>query len=256
MNTSESRRSFFKQTAMFSAAGMMLPACQPTTSSSKKTELPDQLRILFQGDSITDAGRDRLSTQSNDFLKGMGNGYALMAATKLWIDHPTTDWHTYNRGVSGDKVFQLADRWEADCFDIQPDVLSVHIGVNDFWHTLTNDYKGTVETYEKDFLKLLERTQSKLPKLKFIIGEPFVVLGGTSIDTEEWIPAFRDYQRVAADIAKKMGATFIPYQQIYDTAVADQGAAYWCPDGVHPSLAGSALMAKAWMDAFRELYSN
>ena len=254
MSISASRRSFFKQTAFLSATGMILPACE--TKSRENVNIPDKLRILFQGDSITDANRDRSSTQSNDFLKGMGNGYALMAASNLLIDYPITDWHYYNRGVSGDKVFQLADRWESDCFNIQPDVLSVHIGVNDFWHTLTNGYKGTVETYEKDFLKLLERTQSKLPKVKFIIGEPFVVLDGTSIDADAWIPYFRDYQKVAADIAKKMGAVFIPYQQIYDTAVGNQGADYWCPDGVHPSLAGSALMAKAWMDAFYKLYRS
>ena len=71
MNISESRRSFFKQTAMLSAAGMMLPACQSNTPLSEKIELPDQLRILFQGDSITDSSRDRSSTQSNDFK---GNG--------------------------------------------------------------------------------------------------------------------------------------------------------------------------------------
>jgi len=254
MNISKSRRSFFKQTAVLSTVGMILPACQPTTPPSKKAELPDQLRILFQGDSITDAGRDRSSTQSNDFLKGMGNGYVLLATSNLLMDYPAKGWHTYNRGVSGDKVFQLSDRWEKDCLDLQPDVLSVHIGVNDFWHTLTHSYEGTVETYEKDFLKLLERTQSNFPNIKFIIGEPFVVLGGTSIDTEAWIPTFRAYQKAAADIARQVGAIFIPYQQVFDTAVADQGVAYWCPDGVHPSLAGSALMAKAWIKALHKAY--
>ena len=253
MSTSASRRSFFKQTAVLSAAGMILPACESTPP--KQAQIPDHLRILFQGDSITDANRDRSSIQSNDFLKGMGNGYALLAASNLLMDYPTTDWHTYNRGVSGDKVFQLSDRWEKDCLDLQPDVLSVHIGVNDFWHTLTNDYNGTVETYEKDFLKLLERTQSNLPKIKLIVGEPFVVLGGTAIDTEAWIPTFRAYQKAAVDIATQMGAIFIPYQQIFDTAVADQGVAYWCPDGVHPSLAGSALMAKAWTEALHKAYA-
>jgi lysophospholipase L1-like esterase len=252
MSISASRRSFFKQTAVLSAAGMVLPACESTPL--KQVQIPERLRILFQGDSITDANRDRSSIQSNDFLKGMGNGYALLAASNLLVDYPTTDWHYYNRGVSGDKVFQLSDRWEKDCLDLQPDVLSIHIGVNDFWHTLTHDYKGTVETYEKDFLKLLERTQTNFPKIKFIIGEPFVVLGGTSIDTEAWIPTFRAYQKTAADIATQMGATFIPYQQIFDAAVANQGVTYWCPDGVHPSLAGSALMAKAWIEALHKAY--
>ena len=252
MSNSASRRSFFKQIAVLSAAGLVLPACESTPP--KQAQIPDRLRILFQGDSITDAGRDRSSTQSNDFLKGMGNGYALLAASNLLVDYPTTDWHYYNRGASGDKVFQLSDRWEKDCLDLQPDVLSIHIGVNDFWHTLTHNYNGTVETYEKDFLNLLERTQSNFPKIKLIIGEPFVVLGGTAIDTEAWIPTFRAYQKAAADIARQIGAIFIPYQQIFDAAAADQGVAYWCPDGVHPSLAGSALMAKAWIEALPKAY--
>ena len=162
MSTSASRRSFFKQTAVLSAAGMILPACESTPP--KQAQIPDRLRILFQGDSITDANRDRSSIQSNDFLKGMGNGYALLAASNLLIDYPTTDWHTYNRGVSGDKVFQLSDRWEKDCLDLQPDVLSIHIGVNDFWHTLTHGYEGTVETYEKDFLKLLRKNPIQFPQ--------------------------------------------------------------------------------------------
>ena len=103
-------------------------------------------------------------------------------------------------------------------------------------------------------MKLLERTQSNFPNIKLIIGEPFVVLGGTVIDTEAWIPTFRAYQKAAADIARQIGAIFIPYQQIFDAAVADQGVAYWCPDGVHPSLAGSALMAKAWIEALHKAY--
>ena len=103
-------------------------------------------------------------------------------------------------------------------------------------------------------MKLLERTQSSFPNVKLIAGEPFAVLGGTSIETAAWIPTFRAYQKAAADIATQMGATFIPYQQIFDTAVADQGVAYWCPDGVHPSLAGSALMAKAWIEALHKAY--
>ena len=185
----------------------------------------------------------------------MGNGYALLAASNLLIDYPTTDWHTYNRGVSGDKVFQLSDRWEKDCLDLQPDVLSVHIGVNDFWHTLTHGYEGTVETYEKDFLKLLRKNPIQVsPKSSLLLESLLSCSVERLIDTEAWIPTFRAYQKAAADIARQMGAIFIPYQQIFDAAVADQGVAYWCPDGVHPSLAGSALMAKAWIEALHKAY--
>ena len=252
MRIPTSRRSFFKQTAVLSAAGMLLPVCASATPM--QTKVPDRLRILFQGDSITDAGRDRFSGKSNDFHLGMGSGYALMAASSLWVDHPSTDLHYYNRGVSGDKVFQLSRRWQEDCFDIQPDVLSVHIGVNDFWHTITNGYEGTVATYKKDFLELLQRTQVKFPKLKFIIGEPFVVIGGTAINEAEWIPAFRAYQAAAAQVAQQFDAAWIPYQKIFDDAVKLKDVPYWCPDGVHPSIQGCVLMAKAWKVAFDSLY--
>ncbi len=242
------RRTFLKQSALGLTAFPM--AHLPKLSS--EVMLPARLTLVFQGDSITDAFRNRATYYPNN-MQGMGNGYVHHIVTHLMGTHPTTQWQCYNRGISGNKVFQLAERWEDDCLLLKPDVLSVLIGVNDFWHTLTNNYEGTVETYGHDFRALLIRTKEVLPSMQMLIGEPFVVKGGTAIVAEKWFPAFTAYQAAAHKVAQEVGAVLIPYQQVFDDALKVAPAAYWCPDGVHPSLAGAYLMSKAWLLAFQQL---
>jgi len=124
------------------------------------------------------------------------------------------------------------------------------VGVNDFWHTLTNGYKGTIKTYQDDYKALLDRTKQKLPELKLIIGEPYAVIGVKAVD-EKWYPAFNDYRHAAREIADSFGAAFIPYQDIYDKAQKSAPGSYWTADGVHPTLAGARLMAQAWLETVK-----
>ena len=243
------RRAFLKKSSLGALAGVGLPGIlemgkQSPSSGSEK----DKMVIVFQGDSITDARREKEKQLPNQ-TSSLGSGYVALAAAELLRMHAGEDWLCYNRGISGNKVFQLADRWKEDCLDLKPDVLSILIGVNDFWHTLSHDYKGTVEVYEQDFRNLLGLTRSNLPDVKFIIGEPFSVYGGTAINSSQWYPAFDGYRAAAKRIAKEFDATWIPYQTIFDEALQKAGVEYWCPDGVHPSIAGNALMAKAWLEA-------
>jgi lysophospholipase L1-like esterase len=206
--------------------------------------------ILLQGDSITDAGRNRGQYYANDG-GGMGGGYVHHIVTHLLGSMPKKDFRFYNRGISGNKVFQLADRWDDDCLQLKPNVLSILIGVNDFWHTLDGGYTGTVETYETDFRQLLERTKKELPEVKLIIGEPFAVAGGSAIDGR-W-EAFGGYRPAAKKIAADFGAVFLPYQRVFDEALKLAPAEYWTPDGVHPSMAGSYLMAQAWLEGWKHI---
>ena len=108
--------------------------------------------ILFQGDSITD-GRDKKRQVANE-QKSFGRGYAWMAASQLLISNPEIKLTIHNRGISGNKVHQLDARWQKDCLDLKPDILSILIGVNDIWHGLNGRYDGTVKTYEDDYRKL------------------------------------------------------------------------------------------------------
>ena len=169
-------------------------------------------------------------------------------ATQLLGTMPVKNLRIYNRGISGHKVFQLADRWDDDCLQLRPDVLSILIGVNDFWHTLSSGYTGTVQTYETDFRKLLERTKKELPATRLIICEPFAVAGGTAI-TDKW-KDFEGYRIAAKKLAGEFGASFVPFQTVFDEALKLAPASYWCPDGVHPSLAGAYLMKEAWLKTY------
>lgn len=243
-----SRRKFLQKATLGSAVFLSAPFL------ADAAEMPHQplakgSTILFQGDSITDAGRDRGQYYANN-LSGMGKGYVYQTAAHLLGENPGAGLHIYNRGISGHKVFQLADRWEDDCINLKPDVLSILIGVNDFWHMLNGHYDGTAAIYDADFRKLLERTKKALPDVKLIICEPFVVNGGTAVGDQRWQQEFPLYRNSAREIAKDFGAAFVPFQQVFDKALEKESAAYWCPDGVHPSIAGAHLMKGAWLKAY------
>ena len=99
-----------------------------------------------------------------------------MAAARLLVDHADDKLKIYNRGISGNKVYQLAERWQADCLDLKPDVVSILIGVNDLWHKREGSYDGTVEKYETDYLALLNRTKEDIPKVNLVGANPFASL--------------------------------------------------------------------------------
>ena len=257
MTVQQSRRQFLKH----SAWGVGLGTLWPTLSSSNPAPSPERASaepldadgpvLLFQGDSITDAGRARDNPSPNE-TRSLGVGYAGLAAGRVLSTQPERSWQCHNRGVSGNKVFQLAERWTTDTLDLTPDVVSILVGVNDFWHTLDGQYDGTVERYERDYRALLDRTIETLPDVSLILGEPFVLRGGTAVD-DAWEPTFASYRQAARRVADDHADAWIPYQSIFDEALTQAPASYWAPDGVHPSLAGHTLMAEAWMGAFRSV---
>ncbi len=205
------------------------------------------LKILFQGDSITDAGRDR-NNQSPNNSRGLGDGYPVLVAGHLLSKHAASKPTIHNRGISGNKVPDLTNRWQADCLDLKPDVLSILIGVNDIWHKLNGKYAGTVADYETGFRELLEKTRSELPKTRIMICEPFVLRCGAIND--KWFPEFDERRAVAKKLAESMSLDFVPFQTMFDEATEIAPPNYWAGDGVHPTLAGHSLMANKWLEVF------
>ncbi len=203
--------------------------------------------VLFQGDSITDMGRDRRREGTANDARAMGNGYTLLAGAHLLAQYCAADLKVYNRGISGHKVFQLADRWDKDCIALKPNVVSILIGVNDIWHMLNGQYDGTIEVYERDYHVLIERTQRELPGVKLVICEPFVLRCGAVND--KWFPEFDGYRAAAKQVATDFNAVFVPFQSMFDEAVKTTAPNYWAGDGVHPTMAGASLMAQTWLDA-------
>jgi len=246
------RRRFMATSAGMTAAGLAalasieeLAAAETRGEAERNEPLiqPGQT-VLFQGDSITDAGRNRALTDANSF-DAMGRGYAWLAAAQLLVDRPDDRLKFHNGGISGDKVYQLADRWQADCLDLRPDVLSILVGVNDFWHKHKHGYEGTIDKYETDYRALLQRTKDALPNVKLVVCEPFVLKVGAVDDT--WFPEFDAYRAAARDVAQEAGATFVPFQTMFDRAAKLAPPDHWAADGVHPTTHGAALMAHFWL---------
>ena len=158
------RRNFLKQSTLVAASGLFIPdlvrAAYKTEAAAPKIRLQKDDVILFQGDSITDAGRKK-DDESSNTAAIMGNGYAMIAGSQLLFQHADKNLKVFNRGISGNKVYQLAERWEKDCLNLKPNVLSILIGVNDYWHFHNGKYTGTIKTYQDDYKALLEKTKEK-----------------------------------------------------------------------------------------------
>ncbi|MCD0458059.1 SGNH/GDSL hydrolase family protein [Roseiconus lacunae] len=238
------RRTFIAATASAGAIGCLSNSHLP---AAEKMSLSKGDVILFQGDSITDAGRNKKSPVANE---GLGNGYPKFIAQSLQKDYADLDLQIHNRGISGNKVPDLDKRWQDDCIAIEPKILSILIGVNDIWHRLNGRYDGTAETYRDGFAALLKRTRKALPKTTFVICEPFVLMSGTVKDNEDrWFPEFATRRDYAKQVATEAGAIWVPFQTMFDKAVADGTAPQdLARDGVHPTQQGHQLMAQTWRD--------
>ena len=238
-----SRRNLIKGTLALGAAGAMLPITAKSEDAKKAFKLKKGDVILFQGDSITDAGRRRNIKKPND-SGALGRGYAAMIAGDLLADNPELGLQIYNRGISGNKIPDLAKRWKEDCIDLKPAVLSIMIGINDYWHTIAfgKKYKATVQDYETGFKKLIEDTVKELPNVKIVICEPF--------ELRNW-KVFDPYRKAAKKIADDMKLTFVPFHTAFMKAVKSKGTdgKFWAWDGIHPSIAGHSLMRKTWLEA-------
>jgi lysophospholipase L1-like esterase len=202
--------------------------------------------ILFQGDSITDVGRKSNAAAEND-SSALGGGYPLIAAAHMLRAHPDSGLRVYNRGISGNRVPDLQARWESDAIALKPDILSILIGVNDIWHKLSGQSNGTVADYESQYNALLDGTKRALPSVRLVILEPFVLVTG-SVDAK-WFPEFDERRAVAAGVAKRAGALFVPLQSMFTQLAKSAPPSYWLSDGVHPTIAGHAAIADRWREA-------
>lgn len=206
------------------------------------------MRILFQGDSITDAGRSR----TDDVPVGVG--YPLLVKAALGFENPGK-YEFFNRGISGDRIVDVYARIKSDIINLKPDVMSILIGVNDVWHELTENPNGVdADKFFKIYSMLIEEVKEALPDIKIMIFEPFVL---SAFKTEENYHIFRpEVEKRAAmakKIAEKFNLPFIPLQAGLDEMSKDIDATYWLADGVHPTAMGHEYIKRKWLDAFSKL---
>lgn len=245
-NALTNRRKFIKQISISSTIALAIPDVLSASLVSEKKKLiiqPSDI-ILFQGDSITDVYRDRTQDKYND-AAALGRGYPFLTASQLLYKYPGKDLKFYNRANSGNRVRELIKRWQKDSLSISPNVISILIGVNDHW-SVTRGEAGSVESFQMDLEELLNLTKDQNKDVKLLIGEPFGV-PGIKGKHEIWDPVFKEYQSVVREMSRKFGAVFIPFQRVFDEAQKSAPGIYWTRDGVHPTIAGSKLMAEAWL---------
>jgi lysophospholipase L1-like esterase len=226
------------------AAGAVGLSLRPGLARADETAAPPAgAVILFQGDSITDVGRNRSAAEPNRG-NALGDGYPFLLACDILRDYPTRSLKIFNRGISGNTVPDLKARWETDTIALKPDVLSILIGVNDIWHKLNGNFTGTVQDYETGYTELLQSTRAALPQTRFIVMEPFVLRTGSV--NEKWFPEFDERRAVAKRVAKQAGATFVPLQDMFSELAERSAPDYWLSDGVHPTMAGHQAITERW----------
>ncbi len=200
-------------------------------------DVPPNSKILFQGDSITDSDRNYKN------FGDLGTGYVMMASTWVSAKYPEKKLTFLNRGVSGNRVRDLRNRWQKDCLDLKPNVVSILIGVNDtlgrfFWNSPTS-----MAEFENDYRVILQQTSALGAKI--VLLEPFMLSVaenpfGLREDLENRV-------EITRKLSQEFGTYLVPLKKVFEDAEKIREPSFWSADGVHPTLVGHALIAQNWL---------
>ena len=207
------------------------------------------MKILFFGDSITDAGRNYDAPVGT--LNSYGAGYVRSVAGNLIGENPSK-YTIINRGISGNRIVDLYSRIKIDAWNFEPDVISILIGINDIWHEISRKNGVELERYEKIYRMLLQETKEKLSNAKIILCEPFVLKGSATEEKMERFLEVKEYAKVVKKLAEEFNCEFLPLQQKLEEKAKEFGEQYYLSDGVHPNVAGAQLIADEWLKLFKE----
>ena len=203
------------------------------------------IRVLFQGDSITDAGRDKRNYYD------LGEGYPKYAAELIKESYPDTEFEFINLGISGNRTSQLFDRFYTDAIALQPDVISILIGINDLWHRHSPERIETTDAQlELNYREILKRIKSQT-NAKIIILSPYVldadIVSYLKEDIKTVLPIIRKLASEYADV-------YVPLDELFEEALKNQPTPlYYSADGVHPNQNGAKFIAEHYAKAINKL---
>ena len=206
------------------------------------------MKILFFGDSLTDAFRNRESTDTNDRF---GCGFIAQIAGRLLAENPI-GYDIINRGIGGNRIVDLYARIKADVWNHKPDVLNILVGVNDIWHEVVCQNGVDVARFEHIYRLIIQETKERLPDIKIILCEPFILHGFATNEDYEQLSKVKEYAAVVEKLATEYGLPFLPLREKFEKAQEKFGEGVYVVDGVHPTIAGAALIAEEWLKLFQE----
>ena len=206
------------------------------------------MKIVFQGDSITDAGRDKRNYHH------MGNGYPKYAAEQIAEAFPDTEFEFINLGISGNRTCQLCDRIYNDAIAFQPDVISVLIGINDVWHRYGGTQIATTDAQiELNYRTLLTRIRQET-NAKIVMLSPYVLDCENKQHMKEDLKTVLPIVRKLAD---EFADAYVPLDELFEEAIKTQPEPlYYSADGVHPNANGSAFIGEHLAKVFAELMAK
>jgi lysophospholipase L1-like esterase len=203
-------------------------------------ELKKDMTIVFQGDSITDCGRREPAHAP------YGRGYVSIVATWLIARYPELNLNIINRGISGNRTKDLLNRWDNDCLQIKPDILSVLIGINDVAFRYTASDPTPLNAFEATYDTMLKQARNACnPKL--VICEPFLLAHPEGIDV--WREDLDPKIQAVRELARRYNAIYVPLDGAFAAASTRAAPSFWAEDGVHPMPQAHALIAQTWMQA-------
>lgn len=206
--------------------------------------LQDGQTVVFIGDSITDCGR-------RDVAPPLGNGYVRFIAELIAIRYPALKVTIVNKGISGNTVADLRERWHDDLLALRPDWVSVLIGINDVHRTLRGEPTAVPpDRYEQLYRECLSLTK-KHTAAQLVLMEPFYI--STDTETDSWrtkvLQALNDYRAIVRELSNEFGGVFVPLHGLFQEHLRYRSADAFCPEPVHPNTFGHLLIAHAWLVA-------
>jgi len=197
--------------------------------------------IIFIGDSITDCGR-------RDIERPLGNGYVKFFSDILSIREPGKKINIINKGIDGDIVTGLRDRWSDDVICNKPDWLSIKIGINDLHGHLQQKENGvTPEIYEQAYDDILSRTVEKYSKCKILLIDPFYISLEQSQSSfrKEVLDIIGTYIQTVHSMSKKYNTLLVKTHDLFQEQLNYNNAEVFCSEPVHPYSIGHLLIAEA-----------
>ena len=199
------------------------------------------MKILFQGDSVTDCGRDKSDPHD------MGDGYCRYASAMIQDSFPDTEIEFLNLGISGNRTENLVKRLDSDFCEVKPDIVSVMIGINDVWHRVAIGRETTDQAFEDNLRTVLNALRHKTDA-KILLIQPFLLFGGEAFGLREELDR---KQAIVRRLSEELADAYLPMDELFHAKTDD--LTVYSEDGIHPNADGALFIGESYLDAVSPL---